>query len=116
MGLLKIARNDITFQAFTEGLWAGTRIAEVFSTTGTTRMSSGIHEMGPVDTVVDKAPVDDVLYILEGSITIEADGKVATYQAGDFAYLFAGARQHYTVTEHVKLVYICYPRNWKLEE
>ncbi len=116
MGLLKIAKEDITFQSFSEGLWAGTRIAEVLPTTGTTRMSSGIHEMGPVDAVVEQAPVDDVLYILDGEITIEADDKTATYRAGDFAYLFACARQHYRVEKYVKLIYVCYPRDWKLPE
>jgi len=72
-------------------------------------------QMGPTDAVVEKAPVDDVLYILDGEITIEADDKKETYHAGDFAYLFAGARQRYTVTDHVKLIYICYPRDWKIE-
>jgi ethanolamine utilization protein EutQ len=75
-------------------------------------MSCGVHELFASVTVVEKAPVDDVLYILEGEIEIDADGVAETYRAGDFAYLHAGARQTFTVRDRVKHIYVTYPRDW----
>jgi len=75
-------------------------------------MSCGIHELFASETVVEKAPVDDILYVLEGEIEIESDGIAEKYRAGDFAYLRAGARQKYTVRNHVKHIYVSYPCNW----
>ena len=113
MAILKRAKKDIVFKPIPEGPFAGTVIAEVFDTSGATAMSCGIHEIPASVTVVGKAPVDDVLYILEGEITIESNGVVKTYKAGDFAYLRAGEKQTYTVKDRVKHLYVCYPGNWK---
>jgi len=113
VSILKKAKQAIEFQSITEGPFAGTNICEVFDTSGRTRMACGIHEVLASETVVEKAPVDDVLYILEGEIEIEADGVTQTYRAGDFAYLYAGARQRFIVRDRVKHIYICYPGNWK---
>lgn len=115
MGVLKVAKEDAVLQPLDAGEFAGTMIAEVFDTSGATRMSCGIHEIFTSETVVERAPVDDVLYILEGEIEIEADGVTQTFRAGDFAYLRAGARQCYRVRERVKHIYVCYPGNWKSE-
>ena len=76
----------------------------------------GIHEIFASETVVEAAPVDDVLYILEGEIEIEAGGVRQTYRAGDFAYLHGGFRQKFIVRNRVKHIYICYPANWKKED
>ena len=113
MSVLKKAKADVVLQPLREGVFAGSRIAEVFDTSGKTEMSCGIHEVFASEVVVEKAPVSDVLYILEGEITIEADGVAQTFRAGDFAYLKAGARQTYIVRDRVKHVYVCYPGNWK---
>jgi ethanolamine utilization protein EutQ (cupin superfamily) len=78
-------------------------------------MSCGIHEIFASEIIVEKAPVDDVLYVLEGEIEIEAGGAAETFRAGDFAYLRAGARQRFIVRDRVKHVYVCYPGNWKEE-
>jgi len=111
--LLKRAKEAITFTTIPSGEFAGSQIAEIFDTSGDTRMSCGIHEVSNADVIVEVAPVDDVLYILEGEIEIEADGVRQTYHAGDFAYLRAGARQRYIVRDHVKHIYVCFPSNWK---
>jgi len=116
MGLLKKAKEEVVLQPVEDGLWAGSNIVEVFDTSGRTRMSCGIHELFASDTLVEAAPVDDVLYILEGEIEIQAGGISQTYHAGDFVYLFAGFEQRFIVREHVKHVYVCYPSNWKSEE
>lgn len=113
MGILKRTKEEIVFLPIAHGPFSGSIIAEVFDTSGATTMSCGIHEIPASLTIVEKAPVDDVLYILEGEIEIESDGVGKTYRAGDFAYLRAGARQKYTVKDMAKHIYVCYPGNWK---
>ena len=113
MGVLKKAGKDVVLAPLRDGVFAGSNIAEIFDTFGRTRMSCGIHEIFASEVVVEKAPVDDVLHVLEGEIEIEADGTVETFRAGDFAYLRAGARQRFLVRDRVKHIYVCYPGNWK---
>ena len=113
MGILKRSKEEIVFEPIGHGPFSGSTIAEVFDTSGGTAMSCGIHEIPASVTIVERAPVDDVLYILEGEMEVESDGISKTYRAGDFAYLLAGERQQYTVRDRVKHVYVCYPGNWK---
>jgi len=113
MGILKKSKEEIVFEPITDGPFSGSIIAEAFNTSGATAMSGGIHEIPASVTIVEKAPVDDILYILEGEIEIESNGVSKTYRAGDFAYLHAGERQQYTVKDRVKHIYVCYPGNWK---
>ena len=112
MSIKKISKESIVLGNISDGLWSGSNIAEVFPANGDTKMSCGIHELFASETVVENAPVDDVLYILEGEIEIDSDGDVKKYQAGDFAYLRTGARQKFTVRNRVKHIYITYPCNW----
>ena len=112
MSIKKISRDSIMLSEVTEGIWSGCNIAEVLPTTGDTRMSCGIHELFASETIVEISPVDDVLYILEGEIEIDSDGITEKFQAGDFAYLHAGARQKFIVRERVKYIYVTYPRDW----
>jgi len=112
MTIKKVSKKSVVLGKVPDGIWAGSKIAEVFPAAGDTRMSCGIHELLASETVVEKAPVDDVLYILEGEIEIDSDGVVEKYRAGDFAYLRAGARQKFTVRDRVKHIYITYPCNW----
>lgn len=112
MSIKKISRESIVMSKIPDGIWSGSNIAEIFPATGDTQMSCGIHELFASETVVEKSPVDDVLYILEGEIEIDSDGVVEKYQAGDFAYLRAGTRQKFTVNNRVKHIYITYPCNW----
>ena len=108
----KISKESIVLSRIPDGIWSGSNIAEVFPATGDTEMSCGIHELFASETIIEHAPVDDVLYILEGEIEIDSDGVVRKYQAGDFAYLRAGARQTFRVRNRVKHIYVTYPRNW----
>ena len=112
MSIKKVSSESVTPDNVAEGIWAGSNLAEIFPTSGDTNMSCGVHELFESVTVVENAPVDDVLYILEGQMEIDADGVVETYHAGDFAYLRAGARQTFTVRQRVKHIYITYPRDW----
>ena len=112
MSIKKISKESIVLNKITDGIWSDSNIAEIFSAAGDTKMSCGIHELFISETVVEKAPVDDVLYILEGEIEIDSDGIIKKYQAGDFAYLRAGARQKFTVRNRVKHIYVTYPCNW----
>lgn len=114
MAILKKAGAEIRLQPIDSGVFAGSRICEIFDTSGKTQMACGIHEIGASVTVVEKAPVDDVLFILDGEMEIESNGDHQTYRAGDFAYLRAGERQVFTVKERVKHIYVCYPGNWKV--
>jgi len=113
MSVRKVAKRDVVLRRLTDPPWAGSNLAEVFPAAGDTRMSCGVHELFASETVVEKAPVDDVLYILEGEIEIEAGGKRETYRAGDFAYLHAGARQRFVVKNRVKHIYVTYPADWR---
>ncbi|MDP7288194.1 MAG: cupin domain-containing protein [Phycisphaerae bacterium] len=112
MSIKKISGESVVPARVPDGIWSGSNLAEVFPTSGDTNMSCGVHELFASVTVVEKAPVDDVLYILEGEIEIDADGVAETYRAGDFAYLHAGARQTFTVRDRVKHIYVTYPRDW----
>ena len=113
MGTLKRSQAAVVFSPIADGPFAGSRIAEVFDTSGATAMACGIHEIHAAVTIVEKATVDDVLYILEGEIEIESNGVHQTYRAGDFACLRAGEQQQFTVKDKVKHLYVCYPGNWK---
>ena len=115
MSIKKISKESIVLSKIPDGIWSGSNIAEVLPARGDTRMSCGIHELFASETVVENAPVDDVLYVLEGEVEIDSDGIVEKYQAGDFAYLRAGARQKFTVRNRVKHVYVTYPCNWSSE-
>lgn len=111
----KMAREDIVLKPITGAAWHGSNIAEVFDCSGRTKMACGIHEIFKSETIVENPPVDDVLFILEGEMAIESDGKVVKFRTGDFAYLPAGARQKFIVAKHVKHIYVAYPSNWKEE-
>jgi ethanolamine utilization protein EutQ (cupin superfamily) len=115
MSQKKITKESIVLGKIEDGTWSGSNISEIFPATGDTKMSCGIHELFASETVIEKAPVDDVLYILEGEIEIDSDGDVETYQTGDFAYLRAGTRQKFTVHNRVKHIYVTYPRDWSDE-
>ena len=113
MSIRKVAKNEVVLEEVQDQAWAGSKLAEVFPSTGNTIMSCGVHEILESETVIEKAPVDDVLFILEGEIEIESDRDHERYTAGDFAYLHAGARQRFLVRDRVKLIYVTYPCNWR---
>ena len=115
MSIKKVSKESVAPTNVPDGIWSGSNLAEIFPTSGDTNMSCGVHELFASVIVVEKAPVDDVLYILEGEVEIDADGVVETCQAGDFAYLRAGARQTFTVRDRVKHIYVTYPRDWSTE-
>ena len=115
MSIKKVSKESIVSNRITEGTWINSELAEIFPATGDTNMSCGVHELFAGEIIVEKAPVDDVLYILEGELEIDSDGTVEKYQAGDFAYLRAGARQVFTVRDRVKHIYVTFPCNWSGE-
>ena len=112
MSIKRVSKETIVLTKIPDGIWGGSNIAEIFPAAGDTKMSCGVHELLASEIVVEKAPVDDVLYILEGEMEIESDGVVEKYKAGDFAYLRAGARQKFIVRNRVKHIYVTYPCNW----
>ena len=112
---MKISGETIELHPIPEGRWAGSKIAEVFPADGDTKMSCGLHEIFASETVAENPPIDDILYILEGEMEIESDGRVETFRAGDFAYLPAGGRRKFIVRDRVKHIYVTYPRDWKEE-
>ncbi|NLX04895.1 MAG: DUF861 domain-containing protein [Phycisphaerae bacterium] len=112
--MIKVAGKDVQLRPF-EGMarWAGTRIVEIFDTSGKTRMGCGIHEIFKSETTEPDRTVDDILYILEGEVEIRFGDRSETFRSGDFAYLSAGITVTYVVPERVKLMYVVYPANWK---
>jgi ethanolamine utilization protein EutQ (cupin superfamily) len=115
--LIRVAAKDITLKPITDvPHWAGSRLAEVFDTSGKTRMACGIHEIFTSETISADRTVDDILYILEGEIEIRMDGRSEVFRPGDFAYIATGTTVTSVVKEHVKLIYVVYPANWKAEK
>ncbi|MFH1006052.1 MAG: cupin domain-containing protein [Candidatus Latescibacterota bacterium] len=112
MKVRRVSGESVVLPTVQDGPWSGSKLAEIFPVSGDTRMSCGVHEMFASEVVVENAPVDDVLVVLEGELEIEAGGVTETYRAGDFAYLYAGERQKFIVRDRVKHVYVTYPRNW----
>lgn len=112
MSLQKVAKEEVVWNKLPDGIWQGTKLAEVFPANGGTEMSCGIHEITASETIIEEAPVSDILYILEGELELEEDGICHTYRAGDFAYINKGTKQRFTVKDRVKHIYICYPANW----
>jgi ethanolamine utilization protein EutQ (cupin superfamily) len=114
--MIKVAAKDIQLKPVTEvPRWVGSRLAEIFDSSGKTRMACGIHEIFKSETVEADRVVDDLLYILEGQIEIRMDGRSEVFRQGDFAYVAAGTTVIYAVQEHVKLIYVVYPADWKAE-
>jgi len=114
--MIKVAARDIQLKPITDvPRWVGSRLAEIFDTSGKTRMGCGIHEIFKSETVEADRVVDDLLHILEGEIAIRMGDRTETFRQGDFAYVAAGTTVTYIVKEHVKLIYVVYPANWKSE-
>ncbi len=95
--------------------WVGSNLAEIFDTSGETRMACGIHEIFASETVEADRVVDDLLYILEGEIEVRTDKETEVFKAGDFAYVKAQSTVTYAVRKYVKLIYVVYPASWKSE-
>jgi len=74
MSIKKISKQSIVLNKIPDGTWANTNIAEIFPAVGDTKMSCGVHELFASEIIVEKAPVDDILYILEGEMEIESNG------------------------------------------
>jgi len=112
----KVAEANIALKPVTDvPRWVGSNLAEIFDTTGETRMACGIHEIFKSETVEANRVVDDLLYILEGEIEIRTDKQTEVFKAGDFAYVKAQTTVTYVVRKHVKLIYVVYPAAWKSE-
>ena len=113
----KVAAEDIALKPVMDvPRWAGSNIAEIFDTSGETRMACGIHEIFKSETVEADRVVDDLLYILEGEIEIRTDKQSEVFKSGDFAYVPAKTTVTYVVREQVKLIYVVYPASWKIEK
>ena len=95
--------------------WSGSNIAEIFDTSGQTRMACGIHEIFTSETVEKDRVVDDLLYILDGEIEIRSDQQKEVFRDGDFAYVPAKMTVTYAVSKYVNLIYVVYPASWKSE-
>ena len=63
-----------------------------------------------------KNTVADILFQLIEEGAFAGSNIAETFRAGEFACLRAGKRQIYTVEDQVRLLYVCYPRDWKLVE
>ena len=112
----KVAAENVKLKPVTDvERWVGSNIAEIFDTSGETRMACGIHEIFKSETVEAERVVDDVLYILEGEMEIRTDEESEVLKAGDFAYVAAEATVTYVVRERVKVLYVVYPAGWKSE-
>jgi ethanolamine utilization protein EutQ (cupin superfamily) len=112
----KVASEKISLKPVTDvPRWLGSNMAEIFDTSGETRMACGIHEIFTSETVEANRVVDDLLYILEGEIEIRTDKQKEVFRAGDFAYVPAKITVTYAVSKYVRLIYVVYPASWKSE-
>ena len=90
ISIKKVAAKNITLKPVTDvPRWIGSNLAEIFDTSGETRMACGIHEIFTSETVEADRLVDDLLYILEGEIEIRIGKHTEVFKAGDFAYVKA---------------------------
>jgi ethanolamine utilization protein EutQ (cupin superfamily) len=114
--MLKVSAETIKLQPVKEvPRWVGSNLAEIFDTTGKTRMACGIHEIFTSETTEADRIVDDLLYILDGEIEIRMGEQTEIFRKGDFAYVPAGTTVIYAVKSYVQLIYVVYPANWKEE-
>jgi ethanolamine utilization protein EutQ (cupin superfamily) len=112
----KVASENINLKPVKDvPRWAGSNLAEIFDTSGETRMACGIHEIFKSETIEADRTVDDLLYILEGEIEIQSGNQTVVFKKGDFAYVKANTTVTYKVHKYVKLIYVVYPASWKTE-
>lgn len=55
---------------------------------------------------------DEVVYVIEGAMTIAADGVTQVARPGQVVHLPKGSRTSYTFEEPTLLFYAIYPNNW----
>ena len=55
MCMRKKVKKDIVLQPLRDGVFAGSNIAEIFDTSGRTRMSCGIHEIFASEVIVEES-------------------------------------------------------------
>ncbi len=73
----------------------------------TKQLDAGVWECEPNRHVIEPAPYDEFVYLLEGCIdVIDDDGTVATYNAGDSFVMPRGCKCTWDVKEPVRKLYV----------
>lgn len=73
----------------------------------TGQLDAGVWECEPNRHVIEAAPYDEFVYLIEGRIDVtDADGGVASYAAGDSFMMPRGCRCVWDVKEPVRKLYV----------
>ena len=73
----------------------------------TNQLDAGVWECEPNKHLIEDAPYDEFVYLLEGHIdVIDGDGGVETYKAGDSFMMPRGCRCTWDVKEPVRKLYV----------
>lgn len=74
--------------------------------TGGGAVSTGTWLCAPCRCEIEKFPVHEMMTILEGSVTVTADGKAETFTAGDTLFIAKGTQCVWEITETLRKFYM----------
>ena len=73
----------------------------------TQQLDAGVWECEPHQHIIESAPYDEFVYLLEGCINIiDAEGNVETFRAGDSFFMPRGCHCIWDVKEAVRKLYV----------
>ena len=88
-----------------------TWIARVINSAISKNMGAGIEYLENV-TINWTVTYDEILFILEGPLTVEFDGAAHVCQTGDIVWLPTGTHLKYVATSRAGYFYALYPVDW----
>lgn len=84
---------------------------DVFDLSESPRLGCGIMEM--TDTTFDwTLKYDEIDYVIDGTLSINCNGKTITAHAGELILIPKGSTIQFSVTGFSRFIYITYPANW----
>jgi ethanolamine utilization protein EutQ len=92
-----------------------TSIARVVDGSFSRHMGAGIEYLENV-TIDWTVTYDEVLFILEGPLTVEFDGASHECNTGDIVWLPEGTRLKYIASTRVAYFYALYPVDWAIRQ
>ncbi len=84
---------------------------DVFDLNESPRLGCGIMEM--TDTTFDwTLQYDEIDYVIEGTLSINCNGKTVTANAGEIILIPKGSSIQFSVIGFSRFLYVTYPANW----
>ena len=131
MGLKKISPKELTFAPIGENVakrvripGLAERIIEKFNDEGMensivspddSQLSVGCGRFAPGAMTAEEIPVsyEEVLAVLEGSVTLSSGGVEHTAEVGEFFYIEAGSPVRFSSTDGCLLLFVTCPPVWR---